>query len=179
MILPHSLLTDDRTQRIFSTLKRTRFIVDVGAGIRPCPIFPCEEHICIEPHQEYADILARDWNPLDRRVTIVNGTADILAAIPREDTTVLAFDVIEHMDKADGLLFLKVAEQFPQAVIFTPLGWYEQGDENPDAWGLNGGHWQKHRSAWEPGDFAGWNTRVFEDWHDSGPGAICATRCAS
>ncbi len=89
----------------------------------------------------------------------------------------LLLDVIEHMKKTEGLEIVRLAEEFEHAVIFTPLGWYEQGDENPDGWGLNGGFWQKHRSAWDSGDFRNWHVRVWQKWHpDNGVGAILAVR---
>jgi hypothetical protein len=175
MILAHDLLTNPRTAHTFAALPRTKRIADVGCGIRPCPAFPCEDHICIEPHAEYRDLLAQ-WVPDDRRVTVIDGTADLIADQPREGTTVLLLDVIEHMEKDDGHRIVALAEEFEHAVIFTPLGWYEQGDSNPDGWGLNGGYWQKHRSAWHPGDFANWKIETWRRWHPCGPGAILAIR---
>lgn len=177
MILPHDLITNGRTVEIFKRLPKTKRIVDVGCGIRPCPAFRCEEHICIEPHDEYVDHL-REWKPegVDT-VTIINGDADCLAGQPREDTTVMLLDVIEHMERADGERIRDLLEEFEHAVVFTPLGWCEQGGENPDAWGLNGGHWQMHRSAWMPEDFKAWRVHVWNPWHlNNGAGAILAIR---
>jgi hypothetical protein len=176
MILAHDLLTNPRTAHTFAALPRTKRIVDVGCGVRPCPAFPCEDHICIEPHVEYVAHLT-EWRPHDRSVTIANGTADVLANQPRADTTVLLLDVIEHMERDAGEQIKTLMEEFEHAVIFTPLGWFEQGEGNPDAWGLNGGKWQKHRSAWHPGDFQGWKIETWRRWHPAGgPGAILATR---
>lgn len=176
MILDHDLLTNKKTAETFAGLPLTKRIVDVGCGIRPCPVFACEEHICIEPHAEYVEHL-KGWAPADRRVVIVEGEAERLADQPREDTTVLLLDVIEHMEKDRGLKILKLAEEFAHALLFTPLGWYEQGDANPDCWGLNGGFWQKHRSAWQPEDFAGWRVQVWQVWHpNKNVGAILAIR---
>ncbi len=176
MILSHDLLTNRRTAEAFAQLPRTERIVDVGCGIRPCPVFPCREHVCIEPHGEYVEHL-RGWNPDDRRVVIVEGEAERLADQPRKGTTVLLLDVIEHMEMERGRAILRLLEEFEHAVIFTPLGWYDQTDENPDGWGLNGGFWQKHRSAWSPDDFPAWRVNVWNTWHPSnGVGAILAIR---
>jgi hypothetical protein len=178
MILSHDLITNGRTEEMFKGLPKTPRIVDVGCGIRPCPVFRCAEHVCIEPHAEYVEHL-RGWQPQGvGKVTIIQGLADKLAEQPREGTTVLLLDVIEHMERADGERIRDLCEEFEHAVMFTPLGWCEQGDENPDGWGLNGGFWQKHRSAWMPEDFKNWNVRVWQTWHASkgGCGAFLATR---
>lgn len=176
MIIAHDLLTNPKTAHTFAALPRTKRIVDVGCGIRPCPAFPCEDHICIEPHGEYVAHMT-EWLPDDRMVTIIQGDADILADQPRENTTVFLLDVIEHMEKPVGERIRDLMQEFEHAVIFTPLGWYEQGDTNPDPWGLNGGFWQKHHSAWQPEDFDGWNVTVWQHWYENnGPGAILAIR---
>ncbi len=175
MILAHDLLSNKRTSEIFSGLPRTRRIVDVGCGIRPCPAFHCNEYVCIEPHVEYVDHLSR-WE-CPTQIRIVQGEAELLSAEPRDDTTVLLIDVIEHMERARGERIRRLLEEFQHAVVFTPLGWYDQGEESPDCWGFNGGYWQKHRSAWQPEDFSGWNVRTWEHWHPkNGVGAILAIR---
>lgn len=176
MILHHDLLINEKTFDIFFHLPRTSRIVDVGCGIRPFPVFPCKEHVCIEPHDEYLDHL-RQWTREDRAVTVIKGEAEALAEQPKDDTTVLLIDVIEHMEKERGLAIKTMMESFQHAVIFTPLGWYEQGDQNPDCWGFNGGFWQKHRSAWQPEDFQGWSVHTWSVWHPiNGCGAILAIR---
>jgi hypothetical protein len=164
VILKNDLIHGDRTRQIIEGLPRTKRIVDVGCGIRPCPVFQCEEYVCIEPCAEYVEHLKGGFDP-HCKLTVINATADALADQPREDTTVLLIDVIEHMERADGERIRDLVKEFAHSVIFTPLGWYAQSDANPDAWGLSGGHWQKHRSAWQPEDFEGWNVRVWEKWH--------------
>ena len=174
MILAHDLLINRRTSAIFCGLPRTRRIVDVGCGIRPCPAFHCDEYVCIEPHGEYVEHL-RGWER-PGQVRIVHGEAELVSDELRADTTVLLLDVIEHMERDRGERIRDLLKEFEHAVIFTPLGWYEQGDTNHDCWGLNGGYWQKHRSAWQQADFPGWQTTVWPKWHSSGPGAILAIR---
>ena len=179
MILRHDLITNWRTAQIFAQLPRTRRIIDVGPGIRPCPAFPCDEHICVEPCEEYRSHL-EEWRPIDRKVIIAPYEAcDIADIFERSDTTILALDVIEHMERDVGLRCLHIFEAFEHAVVFTPLGWYEQGGENPDAWGLSGGDWQKHRSAWYPDDFDEWKwtTHTWRWFHKKKRvGAILAVR---
>jgi hypothetical protein len=178
MILDHELLRHHRTERIFAELKRTERIVDVGCGIRPCPAFRCEEYICIEPHDEYVAQL-RAWEAPGHLV-IVQDKAEALASQPRKGTTVFLLDVIEHMEHEDGERIRDLMADFDQAVIFTPLGWFEQSDANPDAWGFNGGFWQKHRSAWMPEDFKGWRVKTWPQWSQKQrAGAILALRSPS
>lgn len=61
---------------------------------------------------------------------------------------VIAFDLIEHLTKPDGLRLLADAERIARrvVVVFTPNGAVEQDeyDDNP---------LQVHRSAWSPADF--------------------------
>lgn len=178
MILAHDLLTNKRTKRIFSSLEPTDRIIDVGCGIRPCPAFPCKQYICIEPHYEYADVL-RQWQLPYTKPIVVQEKAEELSRFPRKGTTVLMLDVIEHLPRGDGESMIRLLEEFDHAVVFTPLGWYEQGQENPDAWGFNGGYWQQHRSAWQPSDFDKykWTVTVWPVWHPKNKvGAILAVR---
>ena len=175
MILPHDLLTNSRTVKIVESLPRTKRIVDVGCGIRPFPVFPCPEYVCIEPHAEYVEHL-REW---DRGgpVEIIQAEAEAVSGQPRKDTTVLLIDVIEHMEKERGERIRDLLMEFEHAIIFTPLGWYPQDEETPDCWGLNGGYWQKHRSSWQPEDFKGWGVRTWKNWHSKHDvGAILAIR---
>ncbi|MFO0270396.1 MAG: hypothetical protein ACK53W_07675 [Gemmatimonadota bacterium] len=146
-------------------------VVDVGAGLRPQALVTGERHICVEPHGEYADALEAAG------YTVVRDTAvAALEAMPAVDT-IVALDVIEHMDKAEGLRFLDVAKRkAKQVVVFTPLGFLPQEETGAtDAWGLHGQHWQKHRSGWMPKEFDGWITFVDRNFHDHIPaGAFVA-----
>ncbi len=62
---------------------------------------------------------------------------------PKSFDTVLASDVIEHFEKADGLKLLEKMEKIARrkVIIFTPNGFQPQGefDNNP---------YQLHRSGW-------------------------------
>lgn len=127
-------------------------IVDVGAGIRPQPFYKAKEHLCIEPHDEYAAWLE------EHGYRVIRGRAvDLLPEIAPCDV-VFFLDVIEHMEKDEGAQCVRLAlERARQVVIFTPLGFKEQSyaDGDKDAWGLNGIRWQTHRSGWEPSEFPG------------------------
>ena len=57
---------------------------------------------------------------------------------------VVALDVIEHLEKADGLRLLKQMEIIARkkVIIFTPNGFLEQKP-------FDGNEWQRHISGWE------------------------------
>jgi len=139
-------------------IRYAEVIADIGPGIRPQPFYKPKRHICIEPHDEYADRLE------GRGFEVLRSTA--LAALPRIERVgaIFLLDVIEHMEKAEGEACLRLAvSKADQVVVFTPHGFKEQsykpGDK--DAWGLNGCHWQTHRSGWTPDEFPG--ARIFSD----------------
>jgi hypothetical protein len=64
---------------------------------------------------------------------------------PQSYDCVLASDVIEHLEKVDGLRLIRDMERIARrkVVIFTPNGFLPQApyEDNP---------WQTHRSGWEP-----------------------------
>lgn len=138
-------------------------VLDVGPGIRPQGIVPAAVNICAEPHGEYADVLEGIGYPVLRMTGI-----DAVGAIPVVDT-VVALDVIEHMERADGERFIEralhIARQ--QVVVFTPVGFMPQAvpADGADAWGMHGGHWQAHRSGWKPQDFPGWKIVTLPRFH--------------
>lgn len=161
-IIGNDLLVNPLTKPLVATLKRTQRIIDIGPCIRPCPIFPCEEYICIEPHGEYCDVLRSDWKPNGQKVTIVQAEAEAVADYPRDGSTILLIDVIEHMEKERGEVVRDLLQEFEQAVIFTPLGFMPL---DGDRCGYNGAYWQKHRSGWFPKDFSGWQKTVWPEFH--------------
>lgn len=164
-IIENDLLVNMRTKPHLATLKKTPRIIDIGSCVRPCPVFRCEEHICIEPHGEYCDVLRSDWKPNGQKVTVVQAEAEEVANYPREGSTVLLIDVIEHMEKERGKKVRDLLQEFEQALIFTPLGFMPLDGGNPDSWGYNGGYWQQHRSGWLPQDFTGWQKTIWPEFH--------------
>jgi SAM-dependent methyltransferase len=67
---------------------------------------------------------------------------------PRSFDAVVAFDLIEHLDKENGLTLLAAMERIARrrVVVFTPNGFLPQepADGNP---------FQRHRSGWSARDF--------------------------
>ncbi len=146
-------------------------VLDIGCGIRPQAYFKPYLHVCLEPYQEYIDILNIRYahNP---GFLILTGLAqETLKAIPDESfDSVFLIDVIEHLEKEDGVQLLKEMERIArkQVILFTPLGFmpqhYEAGDT--DAWGLSGTEYQEHKSGWEPEEFdSRWEFHICKEYH--------------
>lgn len=141
-------------------------VLDIGAGIRPQTVVRADESICVEPFGPYADRLEA------MGCQVIRGTAiEALTERPNVDTVVL-LDVIEHMEKPEGMRVLHLAQGVArQVVVFTPLGFIPQ---TGDAWGLGGEHWQEHRSGWEPVEFKGWIILEDGGFHVARGGAFFA-----
>lgn len=144
-------------------------LIDVGPGLRPQSLVRAKSVICIEPHGEYADALEEAGFKVIREAA-----PDALGAFwdgPAVDT-VMMLDVVEHMEKADGVDSIRRACTIArrQVVVFTPLGFLPQsGGEEADPWGMQGQHWQQHRSGWTPADFPGWLHLIDENFAPKHP----------
>lgn len=83
-------------------------------------------------HSEYCEMDALD---IDKRFK------------PGSFDCVLALDMLEHLTKPDGLKLINMMERTASAkvIIFTPNGFFDQGeyDDNP---------WQLHKSGWTAGE---------------------------
>jgi hypothetical protein len=170
------LLAHDEGSRLFSAARaivRTEVdtLLEVGPGIRPQTLVRARRPFYAEPHWEYADALERNGFHVLR----CDGREALRRIVNVE--SVVAMDVLEHMERAEGEAFLAEAKaKAEQVVIFTPLGFVEQsGGSDRDAWGMEGQAWQRHRSGWEPKDFPGWNFAIDEKFHQRlGRGAFFA-----
>lgn len=155
-----------------SRLKPASVVVDVGMGIRPQQLLRADLSICIEPYLPYLEFV-REHNPDSPRALFLHGTWSeaMKLLLDRSVDTVIAGDVIEHLVKGEGWDFLREAQRIAkqQVIIFTPLGFYPQcydGVPRKDRWGMDGGHWQTHRSGWEPKDFSDeWDILACESYH--------------
>ena len=151
----------------------SKIVLDVGAGIRPQQFFTPAIHIIVEPFLPYITKLRETAPPISisHRVYLNSLWSDAMKLLPDKSVdTVFAIDVIEHLDKENGHLFLAEAERVArcQIIIFTPLGMYPQSYEKnkTDRWGMQGGYWQSHRSGWEPSEFKdGWDVLACKDFH--------------
>lgn len=111
-----------------------------------------ERHICIDPHKPYVEALKGAGYEAYQRTAIG-------ALREFEAEAIYLLDVIEHMEKENGLEVIELAlSGHVQVVIYTPFGFVEQ---TQDSWGMGGEFWQTHRSGWMPEDFQGWTIETF------------------
>lgn len=152
-------------------IRKVHSLVEIGPGIRP-QLQYAQHYVGVEPHEEYASICVQ------KGVPVIKGTALNILRQMYQVNTILMLDVLEHMPREEGLQVLELAKKLAteQLVVFTTLGFIEQSykDGEKDAWGLNGGYWQTHRSAWQPEDFHGWDLAVDPEFHGARGGAIFA-----
>ncbi len=143
---------------------------DIGCGIRPQDFIEPRYHICIDPHIQYLEYIRDKLKPTINYAYINADWSEAIKIFPQNSfDTIFLLDVIEHIEKDIAIKLLEETKKIvtKQIVIFTPLGFIEQFHEtDKDAWGLDGGKWQEHKSGWLPEDFGeGWEFFVCEDFH--------------
>lgn len=149
-------------------------VLDVGCGIMPqkyvCPLV----HICCEPFGQYVDVLREKVaKECDRSYVILHATwAEAVRMFPpRSVDAVFLVDVIEHLEKEEAKALLRATVEMARekVAVFTPLGFLPQHHpDGKDAWGLDGGEWQEHRSGWQPEDFGdAWEIYAARSFHDT------------
>lgn len=161
-MLKHTLFDSPLGRRVSGSILRTDDVIEVGPGIRPMTLWRPSRYVAIEPHDEYCDMLRAERPD----AVVVHGDASELAG--RVADSVLLLDVVEHMEKSQGRQAINLAKCAAQrqVVVFTPLGFMPQPEEGEkDAWGMQGQHWQRHRSGWTPEDFEGWDVVVDPSFH--------------
>lgn len=161
-VMPHATSDLPLFQAAAKRVREVGIVLDVGAGIRPQQLVKCKKLICAEPCREYVKVLYRG------SYTVIQARAVEAVELVREVDTIVALDVIEHLERVEGIAFLSaaVAKARQQVVIFTPMGFMPQDDgDGPDAWGMNGAQWQRHRSGWMPEDFPGWEILTDSKFH--------------
>ncbi|UQZ33221.1 class I SAM-dependent methyltransferase [Paenibacillus sp. PK3_47] len=87
--------------------------------------------------------------------------------LPGTFSAVTLIDSLEHFSMSDGMQLLRKAEIIAsnRVVVFTPRGFFPQ--EGTDHFHLNGEHYQRHWSGWEPEDFQrlGYSVTVLKGYH--------------
>ncbi|MEW6507364.1 MAG: glycosyltransferase [Bacteroidota bacterium] len=161
-------------EELFNIVKENiipvNIIGDIGCGIRPQNFIAPQYHLCIDPHNQYLEFVKNN-NKSGVNYSYVNlDWARAVHLFPENSLeTVFLLDVIEHLEKDAALMLLSATKKIvtKQIVLFTPLGFIEQNHEtDKDAWGLDGGKWQEHKSGWMPEDFGeGWEFFVCEEFH--------------
>ncbi len=155
-------------------LRPAEVLLDIGCGIMPQKYIRPLVHICCEPFAQYVQVLQEKVrNEADRRYVVLNASwAEVVRIFPeRSVDSVFLIDVIEHLEKEEALALVRATESLcrGQLVVFTPLGFMPQHHpDGKDAWGLDGGRWQEHKSGWQPEDFgASWRTFAARSYHEA------------
>ena len=137
-------------QVVVEHIQQTRIALDIGCGIRPQTYIVPEVLICVEPYSEYIEILKKTLAETSTLILPLNAL-EALNILPNHSVdSIFMIDVIEHMSKEDGLLVLEQCNRVAreQIIIYTPLGFMPQEVHGKlDAWGLDGGSWQEHKSG--------------------------------
>lgn len=155
--------------RAASHIKEAFSVLDIGCGIRPQQFVVPQLLICVEPHQEYVEVLKKNLTDSDAFIVPLDAIQALAAFPDRSVDTIFMIDVIEHMTKEAGIEVIRECERVArmQVVLFTPLGFMPQetlaGDV--DGWNLHGGEWQDHKSGWYPEDFPGWDIVACKHLH--------------
>jgi len=127
-------------------------LMDIGCGNNPQKFIEvAKRHYTVDPAVQDSGI----------NYFHINGTWKHQGMnILRNNTihTVVAMDVIEHIEKREAICLLeKTKEYVQQIVVSTPLGFMEQEDET--------NQWNSHKSGWVPLDFSGWEVYTFPHFH--------------
>lgn len=167
---------DELVSEAVKKINSVNTVFDIGCGIRPQTLTQAFFHICIDAHKQYLDILKKEHRrslPVQTRMKFMyfNRTTDWIISVFKKPIvdSVFFLDVIEHLEKEKGMELIKTFSKIAthQVVLFTPLGFVKQ--EHPDgkdAWGLDGGKWQEHKSGWTPDDFDDtWEFVLCKDFH--------------
>ena len=168
------LQANDLFRAALKELQPVNVVLDIGCGIRPQNFIKPSVHICCEPFEQYITVLqdAVKTN-YDRNFVIIKATwEDVTKFFPAKSVdTVFLVDVIEHIEKEEALALLQASEAIVrhQIAIFTPLGFMPQyHPDGKDAWGLDGGAWQEHKSGWQPDDFDdSWSVFAAKEFHNT------------
>jgi glycosyltransferase involved in cell wall biosynthesis/GT2 family glycosyltransferase len=163
---------DELMPTALRTIEGVDTVLDVGCGIRPQEYIIPAVHICCDPCQQYIEHLQKKVaGERDRQYVIIKADwSSVIDIFPSESVdTVFLLDVIEHVEKEEGKKLLRATEAIArrQVVVFTPLGFFPQySPDGKDAWGLDGGKWQEHKSGWRPEDFDdSWDIYAAEVFH--------------
>jgi predicted SAM-dependent methyltransferase len=159
---------------VISKLEQVDVVLDIGCGIMPQRYIRPLVHICCEPFVQYVDhLMDKVKNEYDRNYVVIhaNWAEAVKLFPPKSVDTVILVDVIEHLEKEEALRLLKETEKLVrrQLAIFTPIGFLPQSHpDGKDAWGLDGGQWQEHKSGWQPDDFdVNWDVYASKVFHTS------------
>lgn len=121
-----------------------RSVLDVGSGVdSPLRFFSSdlERTVGVDAHAPAVEASLRAGIHSEGRVLDVTRIAEAFA--PKSFDCVLACDLIEHLEKAEGEALLAAMETLARrkVIVYTPNGFVPQN-------AYDGNQWQRHRSGW-------------------------------
>jgi len=131
-------------------------IEDGLSGVQIKGKWPSATLVGVELHQEHCAEAPECYDLVYNQ----EAYAHLFSSYHVYDVTICA-ELIEHMPKETGELFLETLEKFTRyAILTTPLGFMRQGE-------IKGNPHQVHRSGWEPEEFSqrGWEVPVISEEH--------------
>ncbi|MGE5505000.1 MAG: class I SAM-dependent methyltransferase [Actinomycetota bacterium] len=125
---------------------RVRSVLDVACGLSfKSQYIDAEVRVGVDIYRPYLERIEASVP-----FAVVNADAMRIGELflPRSFDLVLLLDVVEHLDKADSLKLIAMAEEIARVavIIETPRGYVPQ---NLDIWGHGGHEFQTHRCGWE------------------------------
>jgi SAM-dependent methyltransferase len=148
-------------------VRNAESVLDIGCGhMHTLSQFDARVRVGVDAHRPYLEHRVRNSS-----LVPVHYDARRLSEIflPQSFSLVTMIDVIEHFEKHEAYELLQLVERLAKqrCVIFTPRGYFPQ--EDFDAYGLGGEEFQRHRSSWQPEEFAGlgYSTAVLIGLHQA------------
>jgi hypothetical protein len=135
--------------------------LEVGCGFRARAAKGARVYVGVDVVEEYLDRAQRRY---PGQIFMLAGWRALEVFQDETFTGCYLIDVIEHLTRTEGKQLLKEAARVAKATaVFTPSGPMPQSAGN----GLPAGDppSQRHRSAWTPGDFRGWEVKRFRHFH--------------
>jgi hypothetical protein len=134
------------------------YVMDIGCGNRPQTLVVANIiHYLIDPSNIFT---INYWkSPFYHIKGTWSDAIDMIIRYNYVIDCIVLIDVIEHLEKEEGLRLLYETEKLVnQIVIFTPLGFMEQNDID--------NMWNVHKSGWYPSDFGDrWKIYIFPNFH--------------
>ena len=143
LVAAYKRLLPNWAEHILAECEGATSIMDIGCGPNSVIQFsPCKFRMGIDIYQPYLDAAFLKHT----HDIYVQGDITKLAAKPKNPKSfdvVLASEVLEHLDKHDGLALLARMEQWAihKVIIKVPNGYIAQP-------AFDGNQYQAHRSAW-------------------------------
>ena len=121
-------------------------VLDIGCGLSfKGQYINAQRHLAFDAYRPYLE-------KIQSKVffTAVQGNAKEIGSyfLPQSFDMVIATDILEHLDKADGLKLLSDMEILARKVIYIEIP-ETNIPQNIDIWGHGGHTWQTHRSSGE------------------------------